>query len=86
MWTDASCLAVLFLFLTALTATLALRSVWKHRHEPPLTPLRIVLLLLVIIAAGLLPVVLRADSPGLLLAMAGGIFLASVSWLVVRGL
>ncbi len=83
---DVAFLELLFLGLTAFISTLAVRSVWKHRHEPPLTPVRIVLLVLLIVGGGLLPVVLRADSPGLLVAMAGGVFLASMGWLVVRGL
>ena len=85
MWTDAGCLSMLFLGLTAMVATLALRSLWKFRHEPPLTPLRIVLLMLVIIGGVLLPIVLRIESPGMLLAMAGGIFVLSASWLIARG-
>ena len=86
MWTDAGCFGAMFLGLTALVATLALRSLWKFRHEPPLTPLRIVLLLLLMIGGGLLPVVLRIESPGMFLAMAGGVFVASVGWLIARGL
>ena len=81
---DVAFLELLFLALTAFTATLALRSVWKHRHEPPLTPLRIVVTLL-IIGGGLLPVVLRA-SPDLLLVIAALVFLASVGWLIIGGL
>ena len=83
MWTGASCLAVIFLGLTAMVATLALRSVWKFRHEPPLTPLRIVSLLLLIVGGGVLAIMLRTG--GLLLPIIGGVFLASVSWLIARG-
>ncbi len=73
MWTVSGCLAVIFLGLTFLAATLALRSVWKFRHEPPLL---IVLPLLLIIGGGILAIALRAD--GLLMPIVGRVFLASV--------
>ena len=81
---DAGCLGLLFLALTSLMATLALRSAWKHRHEAPLTPLRFALTLLMI-GAALLPLVLRA-SPDRLLIIATGVFLVSTGWLAARGL
>ena len=86
MWTDSGCFAVMFLGLTGMAATLALRSAWKLRHEPPLTTLRLVLLVLLIVGGGLLPILLRIESPAMLIAMAGSIFVASVGWLIARGL
>jgi hypothetical protein len=84
MWTLGSCLATIFLGLTFLVATLALRSVWKSRNEPPFTPLRIVLPLLLIVGGGILAILLRAD--GLLIPMIGGVFLTSVGWLIAKGM
>jgi len=75
----------MFLGLTGIVATLALRSAWKLRHEPPLTTLRLVLLVLLIIGGAVLPVVLRIESPAMFVAMAGGVFVASVGWLIARG-
>lgn len=84
MWTGSGCLAVMFLGLTAIVATLALRSLWKSRHKPPLTASRIVLLVLLILGASILAIVLRMD--GLLVPIVCGVFLASVGWLIARGL
>lgn len=81
---DTGCLVAMFLVLTCMVATLAVRSIWKFRHEPPLTPLRIGLLLLLIIGSSLLSVLLRED--WFLLVVMAGVFFASVSWLIARGM
>jgi hypothetical protein len=84
MWSTAGCLAAMFLVLAFMVATLALRSLWKFRHEPPWTPLRIVLLTLLIIGGSILAVVLRSDA--LLVPIISVVVLGSVSWLIARGL
>jgi hypothetical protein len=83
---DVVYLEMLFLALTALVATLALRSAWRQRFEPPLTPVRVVLPPLFVVAGFLLMVLTRTDSPNRLLLIAAAVFLASVGWLVSRGL
>ena len=86
MWSTGGCLSFLFLILTSFVATLALRSAWKARHEPPLTTLRLVLLIALIIAACIVPVVMRLVTPDVLMAMAAAIFVVSMGWLIDRGL
>ena len=81
---DTGCLVAMFLVLTCMVATLAVRSIWKFRHEPPLTPLRIGLLLLLINGSSLLSVLLRED--WFLLVVMAGVFFASVSWLIAWGM
>lgn len=84
MWTDSGCLAMIFLQATALVATLALRSAWKRRLEPPLTTLRIVSMVLLLIVAALAAILTRND--GLLIPLIGVVFISSLGYLIIQGL
>lgn len=79
------CVGQLVLTGTAVATFLAVRSMWRFRYRPPLTPFRLGALLTVV-GVGLAAPVLTVDDPQVVMGIIGAVMVGSLAWLGVYGL